>query len=442
MINYMVLYAPTNGGKSMKISVFIDDSFEENFLMVDGDEFIFTFETLEAYDKFLKKRLKVNSYSMNDYEISSDDAKKLDQIYDNPKELANLPINITILDLSQISILKDAKYPLLVDISNLSIKDTITLLNSDSWEKHRFYDKYNTLHEATKEELLRTYEKIENIANKIKEQNLSPLEILMFIFDYTRQRIYTLSKEDDVSKSRDLSHILEEEEIVCKGYANIFCSLCEFLNIKADVITWKSTNYGYGHASVLTFVNDSKYDVHAIYAFDPTWGSKKSSNDTKYLYSYKQALIPLEKEFRYKADRDLEILDFKTLKSLQTRFNNYEKFREMNAPQAIIDGTKESILDGINKVRSLLGINPAAKDRLDDVYMLYQELKGITENTMPMEVFERLMINVRTFENKIDPNTYPLDEHTISIIKINSQSYRPRQNIEVPQELLRKLFGK
>lgn len=114
----------------------------------------------------------------------------------------------------------------------------------------------------------------------------------------------------------------------------------------------------------------------------------------------------------------------------------------MNAPQAIIDGTKESILDGINKVRSLLGINPAAKDRLDDVYMLYQELKGITENTMPMEVFERLMINVRTFENKIDPNTYPLDEHTISIIKINSQSYRPRQNIEVPQELLRKLFGK
>ena len=58
MINYMVLYAPTNGGKSMKISVFIDDSFEENFLMVDGDEFIFTFETLEAYDKFLKKRLK------------------------------------------------------------------------------------------------------------------------------------------------------------------------------------------------------------------------------------------------------------------------------------------------------------------------------------------------------------------------------------------------
>lgn len=427
----------------MKISIFIDDTFEENFLMVDEEEFIFTFNTLEDYDKFLKKRIKVKTYSMNDYEISEADAKRLNQIYDNPKELANLPINIKILSLSQIEILKNSKYPLLVDISNLSVKDTITLLNSDTWEKHHFYDKYNDLHEATKEELIRAYEKIENIANKIRMQNLSPLEILLFIFDYTRQRIYTLSQSDDLSKSRDLSHILDEEEIVCKGYANIFCSLCEFLDIKADVITWKSTKCGhYGHASVVTFVNDPKYDVHAIYAFDPTWGSKKTIDDTKYLYSYKQALIPLEKEIRYKDDRSLEILDFKTLKSLQTKFNNYEKFREMKAPQAIIDGSKKHIFDNINQIRKLLGINPALEDQVDEIYKLYQELKGIEENTMPMEIFEKLILNVRTFENKLDPETYSLDEHTIEVIKINSQSYRPRQNIEVSQELLRKLFGK
>lgn len=426
----------------MNIRISIDVSFGENLLMVDGEDFEFSFKSLADYDKFMQKKLKVNTYNADGYEISSTAAERLEEIYENPKALENLPINITILSLSQMKYLKGANHALLIDITNLTVKDAITLLNADSWEIHRFYDKYNTLHASTKEELLRAYGKIEAIAQRIKKENLSPLETLMFVFDYTRQRIYTLSQDKDVSKSRDLAHILEEKEIVCKGYANIFCSLCEFLDIKADVVLWKPTNFGNGHASVIAFVNDPKYDVHVVYAFDPTWGAKKSDDDTNYLYSYKQALIPIEKEIRYKEDKNLESNDFKTLGLLQTRFNSYESFVELRAPQVIVNDSKKNVLSGINTIRKLIGKDAIAEDRIDEIYTLYQELKSTFENTMPMETFERLMRNVRAFENRLDPDVYPLDEHTITLIKINSQSYRPREDIEVPIELLRKIFGK
>ena len=71
---------------------------------------------------------------------------------------------------------------------------------------------------------------IKTVADKIKSLGLSPLENIMYIYDFVRNRVYVKeSEEEEYTKSRDLSEVLTGNKIVCLGYANIFQAILNHL---------------------------------------------------------------------------------------------------------------------------------------------------------------------------------------------------------------------
>lgn len=137
---------------------------------------------------------------------------------------------------------------------------------------------------VTLEEYKKTYEIIENIVNKIKSFNLSPLEEVIYAFDYTKNRYYQeVEKNENPRKSRDLTKVLLGDKIVCEGYATILSTILKNLGFQASnyyVETYGSEITGYSnHANNILRIKDDKYDIDGIYYFDPTWDSKKKNND-------------------------------------------------------------------------------------------------------------------------------------------------------------------
>ncbi len=74
----------------------------------------------------------------------------------------------------------------------------------------------------TVEEYKKTVLVINEMVSKIKKQNLSPLEQIMYAYDIVRDRVYLEEKEGEgYETSRDLTSVLLGDKIVCVGYANI-----------------------------------------------------------------------------------------------------------------------------------------------------------------------------------------------------------------------------
>lgn len=130
----------------------------------------------------------------------------------------------------------------------------------------------------TLEEYKKTYEFIEKFTNKIKSFNLSPLEQVIYVFDYTKNRYYVEENSNEsLRKSRDLTSVLFGNKIVCEGYATIFSTILKKLGFQACnycVDTYNNSR----HANAIVRIKDDKYNIDGIYYFDPTWDSKQKTN--------------------------------------------------------------------------------------------------------------------------------------------------------------------
>ena len=135
-------------------------------------------------------------------------------------------------------------------------------------------------------EYLDTINALDNMAAEIKKFNFSPLEKIMFAYDLVRNRVYLdADKNEEKNTSRDLTSSLLGDKIVCIGFARIFYSLLEMLNIESNIFLLFGKKSG--HARNEIYVKDDKYGVDGVYYFDPTWDCKKAETDNSYLLSYK-----------------------------------------------------------------------------------------------------------------------------------------------------------
>ena len=60
-----------------------------------------------------------------------------------------------------------------------------------------------------------------------------------------------------------------------------------------------------GHDTIAVYLNDNKYDIHGIFAIDPTWDSKQNLKDTNYKTYIKHFLTPMNIEEKEKAKENL-----------------------------------------------------------------------------------------------------------------------------------------
>lgn len=144
----------------------------------------------------------------------------------------------------------------------------------------------NTREYVSFDDCLKTYSILENFAEKVNKFNFSPLEKIMYVYDFVRDKVYNEeSKDEETTVSRDFVSALLGDKIVCAGFAAIFIEFLEKLDIKADdYLLVRDKNIG--HKRVIMYIKDEKYGVDGIYLFDPTFDCKRKNDNNKFLLMY------------------------------------------------------------------------------------------------------------------------------------------------------------
>lgn len=148
-------------------------------------------------------------------------------------------------------------------------------------------------------EYRKTTEIIDEIVNRIKAYNLSPLEQAIYAYDYARDRIYQKEEWGEPhTASRDLTRVLLGDEIVCVGYARIFIAILKKLGINAAEYTVKGSEY---HSIAIAHIKDEKYGIDSIYYFDPTADRKRDETDDHFdkYFSFAKSRKEMLNEFGY-----------------------------------------------------------------------------------------------------------------------------------------------
>lgn len=122
------------------------------------------------------------------------------------------------------------------------------------------------------------FKKMREFFNGFKEQynpdSLSELEKITLAYDHTKFFAYNEEEVDWKTLSRSIPKSIETGNIVCLGYSRIFCQLLAEMDIKANIMYIEGNERNAnGHARVILYVEDNKYNISDTYIFDPTWDS-------------------------------------------------------------------------------------------------------------------------------------------------------------------------
>ena len=303
----------------------------------------------------------------------------------------------------------------------------------------------------TVEEYKKTVLVINEMVSKIKKQNLSPLEQIMYAYDIVRDRVYLKEKEGEgYETSRDLTSVLLGDKIVCVGYANILDKILKCLNIRSQMVHLSNQETGIGHMRDVVYVNDAKYEIKAIYFLDPTWDSKRDNEDIDFINDYTYFC-------RTKEEMD-------ALTKRQERTYEYRSFGHFNKDTKkkvlkIANGKEPRIIPGaivnsLNNISKLID-----KKDLIDIYTQYNAqdfekysyvqvnidklnikelLNKIDEYTtifcktpLTAETLFRLLMNVRKVESNDNPEKYPFTMEAIEKAVVKSSYEELWENIGI-----------
>ncbi|MDO4376266.1 MAG: hypothetical protein Q4C33_03725, partial [bacterium] len=180
--------------------------------------------------------------------------------------------------------LKTCPYKLKLSTNNISLDKVYKICHFECLNEPIIESSYN-VNSASMSEMRNALDIAMNLRDSLNDKNLSPLEKLMFLYDYLKTRVYS---EDDVyENSASLTKVIDGESIVCLGYANIFAVVANMLGIETEVKGYRNTEKeNSGHSTVISYINDNKYNYHGVLEFDPTWDSKKNSEDNNFTLNY------------------------------------------------------------------------------------------------------------------------------------------------------------
>lgn len=383
MLKVDIIISKNDIYKDDKVADYFDDS---NVLRL-------VFKSEDEYLNFLKNpQLTSQDFSKFNLESIPDKVQTIlsyTKLYDLIKSstptfeletINNLPTRILL-----------TKRKIYLNIINLPLKDILNLLrNPQIHENVFFYDKYNEGKEMTLKELIEMYNKLLTLIKDVKDKNYSPAEKLFYAYNIVKSRIYKKEeKHEDETISRNLAEILKCKKIVCEGFANFLLGLCEVLEIPTEKIIWihKSKRKA-GHDTVAVYLNDEKYNIHGIYAIDPTWDSKENEKDTTYKQYIRHFLVPMNMEKNEKAKSNM-IPNVSC--SYYRFFISYDLYQKL----PFMDINKKIAFKKARKIFSYMQV-----PFIEDLDYLYQRLKEMGEQLLDNDTIAKIVTSVTPMDDK------------------------------------------
>ena len=293
-------------------------------------------------------------------------------------------------------------------------------------EAEKLYQGYDRLYikvEENDDEVLlseyrKTVEILDEVVNKIKSYNLSPLEAIIYAYDYARDKVYVYEDHNDrYTESRDLTNVLLRNKIVCVGYARILAAILNKLGIKTARYTVDGKEES--HAINIVHIKDDKYGIDQICYFDPTLDRKRDETNNHFNryrafgLSRGQYLRLTNQEDETFGPSEFEYYKdiVRTLQSGQPRYGLYKELRYIHNMSSFIEGKpldtdihslghshKQEIIDNPNTIKNI--------DECLRLMDQYLEPKKILE----------AFLKVRKIRYYEEPDKYPLSAKKIKEI--------------------------
>lgn len=122
---------------------------------------------------------------------------------------------------------------------------------------------------------LSAFERTHDFIESVKNSDASPLEKFMMIYDYVQSFDYTQDRRDKFA-GQNILDVLNTNEIVCLGFANLMNYICNQVGIECYNNLMMGDYGGFaeeGHAINIVKIKDEKYGVDGYYLTDACWGS-------------------------------------------------------------------------------------------------------------------------------------------------------------------------
>ena len=357
------------------------------------------FRTITAYKKFRQKP-ELTKELFDEYDAYFFDATKIDKIVckeDFLKRLqdANLLCRVSRSKKENELILKQ-QFPVTINIRHLPFVQKLDIITNPLVGVNTFFlDDYTENEELSSNEILDMYQYILNIAKKIKDKGYSQLESIYCIYNELKEKIYNAEKEhESKNKSRSLNQIINGDCIVCAGYTNYFLAISDILGLNVGRIVWKPVNgHKSGHASLIAYINDPKYEVQGIWGIDPTWDSKRNQDDQAYKNNLSHFLMPLACDEKEKKIHQLENPNGNMYYEINEALSRYQRLSEYQAPAVILKNSKRTLLGRINFIYERIGIKPVSEEDFDPETEI-SNIKSYANKAFPLFKLEELIENV------------------------------------------------
>jgi len=150
------------------------------------------------------------------------------------------------------------------------------------------------------------------IANDINSSGFSPLERYIAVYNITKKFKEYKEDEKDLSQARYFKYFMNNDFMVCVGYAKMLEDLCERVGLNTyDYSLRVDVSYDKGfskeekivdlkcHARIIVDIDDPKYNINGYYIADPTWDNFLEDD----FYNY--ALMSFDKTAQNKRYVDL-----------------------------------------------------------------------------------------------------------------------------------------
>lgn len=222
--------------------------------------------------KFIAPNTKIKFLSFAFFGEDAREDENIRKISELAVKLNNLNNNITLnIPITRRSIFN--KY-----FKNLNLSNVNIIISND-------------LYDYSYEEYLREENKLDKLVEPIVNSDMSPFEKYMAVYNIVKNFKPYKENKDSKDQSRYLRYILDNDYMVCVGYAKLLDTLLDKVGIRSiDLRVAVDTSYddGFtqeekvvdlnGHARVLVSIDDDKYNIHGLYVSDPTWDNELSKN--------------------------------------------------------------------------------------------------------------------------------------------------------------------
>lgn len=252
----------------------------------------------------------------------------------------------------------------LIDYENINL-----IITSDSYD-------------YSKDEYILEEKVLNDLVRPIKDSSLSPYEKYLAVYNIVKQFKPYKENYDDKNQSRYLRYILNNDYIVCRGYATLLKTLLDKIEVPVveigalvDVSKYNDNLENVpieyvGHARNLIKIDDDKYNIHGYFVVDSTWDNDMDKD----LYLHSTTTFDNRKGYRRLeriADQDL-LFDFHSFEDFSEKINFYLKHKfNRDASKSYSENIIDTYSELYNKILDLL-------IQLD--YSKYQELYGKYNN--------------------------------------------------------------